>query len=421
VSATVVTAYARVNKADCFTGTVGSVEKNCAIENGNTDNGSSVTIYSRQALGQGSDMTIVVALNKTNELLFPGRVQKISYFIQDNFIYALAVAPLLIISTAWYRNGKDQAFNIFESYGVKYGPIKGLTPAQVGVLIDERADLRDIISEIMELARLRFIKINKLDKKGLFKKTDYQLVSLSPPKTSLTKFQSQLLSDLFESNLPAKAGKTKVLLSELKNKFYTKLPKLKKTLYEEVSTGGYFAGNPDKVRTKWAIILGLVSAVCLGLTILLMAIHSVSPLPIFILIASSAVSAVLVWKMPKRTAKGYRSYVEAKALARNLKSGKWRHKIYEKHLFLEEMLPIAMALGVVKQFTRDMADLGIEPPSYVNGISTAALYSSINNFEKTATKAVSAPSNNSSGWSGGSGFSGGSSGGGFGGGGGGSW
>jgi uncharacterized membrane protein len=100
--------------------------------------------------------------------------------------------------------------------------------------------------------------------------------------------------------------------------------------------------------------------------------------------------------------------------------GKWREEIMEKNLFLEEMLPLAISLGVVNKLANDMKDLGMEPPKYFEGVAINSFAHDLNNFNSVmATNLATTPSGNSS-WSGGSGFSGGS-GGGFGGGGGGSW
>ncbi len=91
------------------------------------------------------------------------------------------------------------------------------------------------------------------------------------------------------------------------------------------------------------------------------------------------------------------------------------------------MLPLAIALGVVKKLAKEMAVLNIEPPSYFVGVQVNTFAGDINRFSSQSTNTLlSSPGGKWSGkssWSGKSGFSGssGSSGGGFGGGGGGSW
>jgi uncharacterized membrane protein len=99
--------------------------------------------------------------------------------------------------------------------------------------------------------------------------------------------------------------------------------------------------------------------------------------------------------------------------------GQWRYAIAEKHLFLEEILPLAISLGVVNKLSRDMQGLQLEPPKYMGNLA----YADFGSFGTSVgrTLAFTPGSSGSGGWSGGSGFSGGGSGGGFGGGGGGSW
>jgi len=45
-----------------------------------------------------------------------------------------------------------------------------------------------------------------------------------------------------------------ILVSELKNKFYTNFDVLKKTLYEELIRKRYFLSNPETIRHKYVVI-----------------------------------------------------------------------------------------------------------------------------------------------------------------------
>jgi uncharacterized membrane protein len=136
------------------------------------------------------------------------------------------------------------------------------------------------------------------------------------------------------------------------------------------------------------------------------------------------ISFFFALSMPRRTAWGYSLKRQIVGLAWYLEKGKWRHEVSEKHLFIEEILPLAVTLGVVDKLTQDMKDLELSPPKYFAGTNMTTFGSDLGRFETTTTSSLlSTPGGKgSSSWSGGSGFSGGgSSGGGFGGGGGGSW
>lgn len=397
----------------------------------------------------GDDLTVVVALAKDNGLAFPGRAEKAWHTVLNSIPYFLATSPAIMMYWLWRREGRDVAVAPAADYSVKYGPVQGLTASELGVLIDERADVRDISAEIMNLARLGFVRIEKVKKKNLIGSTsDYALERLDKDTNSLSPFQKLLLEKLFDgaaldktlksiekfhSGAAKKDALTKlaglgkyVYISSLRRVFYKSLKELNEALYKDVTDKGLFDGNPTTVRTRYFFKTTFIAIMLLSVTKIVSNLSSsygveeLVPL-LFIFIASLVVAGIIARYMPRRTIKGRQLYLEAKGLANNLKKGKWRHEIYEKNLYLEEMLPTAIALGVVKEFSSKMKELGAEPPSYFTGVTTANLASSITSFDQTTKSALLTGANSrGSGWSGGSGFSGGG-GGGFGGGGGGSW
>lgn len=414
--AKVISDFGEITKIECF-GCQNSMSKNQAIFKG----------------GQG--LTIVAQINKNNQLKAPGSIEKIINFITGNWGYLVAVIPTLLMTIVWYKKGRDKKYltenffykpenkteknvNLFDRphLPLVYSPIKGLSPSEIGTILDQKIDIHDIVAEIVELARLGFLKIKKTEYKGVFgiKNTDYELIKLDKKTDNLNEFQNDLLLSLFEKN-------TKISVSELKNKFYKELPRLKSDMYKELNKKKISDGDWEKILSKW---LGLIMALNILIIVLLVWIFikntgNTGPMPIAIL--GVVVSIFLAVKMPRRTAWGYNLYQQIKGLKYYMEKGKWREEVMEKNLFLEEMLPLAISLGVVNKLAKDMKDLGLKPPEYFEGMIMSSFVHDLNNFNSVmATNLTTSPSGNSS-WSGGSGFSGGSSGGGFGGGGGGSW
>jgi len=259
--------------------------------------------------------------------------------------------------------------------------------------------------------------IEKIEKERLFGKGREYTFTKTKKFTdenveNLKGYQKVILEELF------KVHGNSIKLSDLKRKFYKSMSDVKEKLYEEMSSEGFFAGNPEKTRVKWFLIFAALEA----LAFFLLVSHiefNLRPLVIFIVF--SLVGVGLAYSMPSRTPKGYSLYRQIDGLKFYLKTGKWRYEHMEKNLFIEEILPLAIALRVVDKLASDMKELGMDPPKYFAGTTAAAFASDINHFYSTsASSLTSTPSGGSSGWSGGSGFSGGS-GGGFGGGGGGSW
>jgi hypothetical protein len=133
--------------------------------------------------------------------------------------------------TLWYRRGRDP--RVKSAVTVMYQPPEHnnvpLTPAEVGTLIDEKIDARDITSTIVGLAVKGYIKIEETVKEGLlFDSTDYYLSKVKERDAHLSPFEAELMKSLFSEAQPG------IHISDLKNKFYKNLPSLKDTLYGEL-------------------------------------------------------------------------------------------------------------------------------------------------------------------------------------------
>ena len=423
-TATISSDFADITKVDCFAGTVGTSIRSCKYE----FDEKSASFTSSVDTGVGSDFTVVVGLSSQNQFVFPSTLEQFFDFIYQYWGYFLTIIPLATMVIIWFKKGRDERYvseNIYYTPQVKstrrvgiferkhipfvYSPIKGLTPAEIGTLIDEKVDIHDVVAEITELARLGYLKMKKIDKKWIFGKNDYEFSKQKKDTDTLFAFQKDILDSLF-------ASEDIMLLSSLKYKFYKSLANIKKDLYGRMEKENYFFGNPDTVRTKWVFFV----AVMCGLIFAALSIYSNVTGQILVFVVGGVLGVVaflFAIKMPRRTPKGYALYRQIEGLRWYINKGAWRQEIAEKRLFLDEILPLAISLGVVKKLASDMKDLGFKPPEYMGNMATNSFASDMSNFEASASTAlVSSPSS-----SGGSGFSGGSSGGGGGGGGGGGW
>ena len=437
-TAVVISPYAPINQAICFAGTFGSQEKNCQLNFEKNKAFFETTTF----LGPGKDFTLVVGLDKVNQLHFPGPIQKIYIFFIDNWGYLIAFFPLLIMLYFWYTRGRDIRWaseNIYyppedqktkvvplfarEHLPMVYSPIKGLTPAQVGTIIDEKVDIQDVVAEIVELARLGYLEIRKIEKKKfLGKETDYLFIKKEKDPTPLKEYQKFLLESLFEKT----KSPNQIMLSELKNKFYLRLKTFKNKLYKNIVEEKLFFDNPEKTRIKWSLfaVFLLLGA---GFLDFLFVGSTFNRGPLFIFAPLAILTLLIAKKMPRRTPQGYAFFRQIIGLRWYLDKGKWREEIAEKNLFFEEILPLTICLGLVNKLTKEMAALGVEPPSYFVGFNARTFSSDFSHFcRQTRSILLSSPGGSWSGrssWSGSSGLSGGGgfSGGGFGGGGGGSW
>lgn len=431
--ALIVSPFAKITKIECYSGPVGGDDGLCEKELASE---AKAEFYYPVRISYGDNMTVAVALDQEGAIVFPSLGERVLKWVRDNFFVFLVPLPFLVMFFVWYKRGRDwmflspNIFNLDESQPKRlkpifyrhrmplaYEPLENLTPGEAGAILDEKLDNQDVVAEILDLARKKYLRITALEKKGFLKKEgDYLFTRLKEPDSGLPEHQKYLLEEIFDSKEEKK-------LSKLEGKFYTKMEKTKEMMVESITAKKLFTANMRKTRAG-AIGLGvLLNILALGLMIIgLMRTGSFWPILLF---GGQVLSSFfLAYNMPQKTAVGTNLMLQARGLKETIKRGKWREEIKEKNLFIEEIFPFAVAFGVVEKLAKDMEELNLKPPSYLEGYSVSQM--SFANFSRSFSTAAATglgyhPSSSS--WSGGSGFSGGggSSGGGGGGGGGGSW
>jgi uncharacterized membrane protein len=401
-----------------FTGTYGSKESECSYET--YDNGAK--FIAKRSFKPGEGLTIAFGWDK-GLVSPPASWKKFLWRInlQENWVFLLPIFSFLYMFDRWYRKGRDP--KVRESVTVMYEPPKfdnkPLIPAEVGTLIDEKLDPRDITSTIVGLAVKGYIKIEETKKEGLFfDKTDYYLRKVKETDATLSPFEIELMKSLFSGYLSG------VLVSDLKNKFYTNLAVLKKTLYGELIRRKYFLSSPEKVRNSYmAVGVFIILFACFAYALIAPSSLGKS---IFAGILTGIPVLAFARVMPAKTRAGASAYMDILGFQEFMnRAEKDRlERMGDKNLF-SKFLPYAIALGVTENWAKAFEGLYQDPPDwYVSpvGFRTFSPYAfthSLNSVTSNLSTAMfSAP--RSSGGGGGFG-GGGSSGGGFGGGGGGSW
>ncbi len=397
-------------RVKCFTGALGSTAQDCATSAEDSAASLSAT---------GQPLTVVVGWPK-GVVTKPDNYDQLRTAGATTGAFLLPLFWLLILNIGiplialgilfwyWMRHGRDPTGP--GTVIAQYDPPPGMTPGEMGVLIDETANHRDIIATMVDLAVRGYLTITEKEKNGLLglqKSKDYVLDKTAPKKADqpLRPHEQNMLASLFSTG-------DQVSLSELKGTFADDIKKIQSDLYTQVAADGYFLRNPQTVRTTF-LIIGVVVA---GLGFFTAAIGIFATIPIGVLLI------LFGFVMPQRTPKGVQAYWHAKGFKLFLeKAEKYRIHWQEKENIFESYLPYAMAFGVADKWTKAFAGLQQEPPQWYHGsggtFNTLLLWSALNNFSAVSAKSFAPPAA-----SGSSGFGGGGmSGGGFGGGGGGSW
>jgi uncharacterized membrane protein len=400
-----------------FEGGYGSKEE-CAFET--YDN--SGKFSAKRSLNMGEGLTLAFGWDK-GLVSPPSSWKKFLWAInpRENWIFLLPVFSFFYMANRWYQKGRDP--KVRESVVVMYEPPKfdnkPLIPAEVGALVDEKLDPRDITSSIVGLAVKGYIKIEEVKHEGLiFDKTDYYLRKVKGPDADVSSFERELM----ERVLPG--GSSGIRVSDLKNKFYVHLPELKKALYGELIRKKYFLSSPEKVRNSY-IAAGVVVIIFAVLAIVFLIPNAGVKSFVAGILTGIPVLAFAKF-MPAKTRAGASAYMDILGFEEFMKRAEKDRleRMADVNLF-SKFLPYAIALDVAENWAKAFEGIYQDPPDwYVSpvGFRTFSPYAFTHSLSSVTSSLGSAMFSAPRSSGGGGGFGGGGfSGGGFGGGGGGSW
>ncbi len=275
-----------------------------------------------------------------------GPVFDIGFFFLGVLI--LFGGPLLLY-VLWYLRGKDASPGIMAEYITE--PPDDLPPGAVGTLVDEKADMEDILATLVDLARRGAIHIEEVNEPGFFgigSGRDF-VYYLKDESIATKPYEKKLLQKIFGS-------RKKRELSDLKQQFYTVIPTLKKQLYDDVVQYGFFPRSPDKTR-KLYMGLGvavLIFSVIIGFLLLaLTSEYSGMAICPTISMIITAIGLVVVGRhMPRKTKTGAEAAARWLAFKRYLKNIEKYGSLEEAKEQFDKYLPYAIAFGIEKNYMR---------------------------------------------------------------------
>ncbi len=385
----------------CFTGPYGSSSQDCTSM---ASSSGSVVFASSDPMPLGDGLTLVLGFPK-GVVEKPDFLQQALWFLSDNWPISLPLVILSIMFFLWYTRGRDP--KVVSTIIPLYEPPSQLSAGEVGTVIDEKIDLKDISAAIIQLAVKGYIKIKEIETTKLFGKgRDYELQKLKEPNETLKGYEREIMKGIFD------LGPTRTV-SSLKNKFYLYLKTIKQSLYESLVENGFFPTNPEKVRQLYLVFSILVLP--LGVfTMVYMASYVAGTATILAGIVCIVVSRF----MPRKTKLGAETH-------KQILGFKWFLSVTETERLkfhnapakspkeFEQFLPYAMVLNVEKEWSEQFKEIYLAPPDWYVGSQGAAfgawyLASSLGSFSSDLNRAmVTAPQGTSVAGGGGSGFGGG--------------
>ena len=278
---------------DAWTGSFGAREKNFRKRrvDGRTIEFTAGPLRPREGI------TVEISM-PSDAVARPGWVKELSWWLVDNFPYAIFPATLAFCFFSWFLRGRDLPG--MGSIVVNYEAPDGLTPAEVGTLVDEKVDMRDISASIIDLAVRGYLKIEEVKSSSWFSSgSDYRFIKLKGPE-GLKSFEQKLFNKIF-------GNQDTVLLSDLQEKFFPVISQVRSELYRGLSKEHFFDGNPNTVRGAFLVLGLLLLAAVLGAACLIQVgvIGRVFPVPVIVAGVLSALVVVITSRvMPRKTRKG---------------------------------------------------------------------------------------------------------------------
>lgn len=427
----------------CYQGRSGSRE---ACLSAPTPNGA--TFATTRSLGESEQLTVVVGLPKgiVREPVptLERKPRTFEEFFAESPLAPVgaAVASVVVfgaLGLGWWRYGRDRRYaSVYyltdnpaeetrpllasDPIVVEYEPPERLRPAQLGLVLDERADALDVTATIVDLAVRGYLRIAEVERDGLlgeiaslFGSRDWELTRTERDDSDLLTYERTVLDGLFATGSP-------VRLSYLKTRFYTHLSKAQSRLYEDAMARGWFVRSPDKARAYWMLAGFGVMLAGGGALVLLGLALGAGLIAVPIIVGGVALTILANW-MPKRTAMGRETLRRTLGFRQYVATAETdRQAFNERQDLFSEYLPYAIVFKCVDKWARAFEGLDRAPD--VGYWYVGHSYLHMADFSRDLSgfsSAVSSTIASTPGGSGGSGFSGGSAGGGGGGGGGGSW
>jgi len=382
----------------CWSGQYGSQEKNCQIK-------AEKNIINFQS----KDFLTVAVKFPVGFIHPPSWKQEIIWLLEDNWLFFLPIISLILMSLLWYIKGREPKGR--GTIVVEFEPPDDLRPTEVGLLLDNKIQNKEITATIIDLAVRKYIKI--IEKKV----SRYELALLKKDfinDPQLKNYEKTILRKIFPPD------KEKIDINDLEDKFYRNLPIIIKEVTQDLVKNGYYQNNPSTIR-KISITFLIVFLI---IGILMIGTRGIGGLISFSL--SGLIIFIFGLKMINKSQKGIETLEKIEGFKLYIKTAeKYRIKFQENANIFERVLPYAIIFNLANKWAKVFKDIYKGSPSWyesqgksfnsINFISAVDAFNSKLEYN-ISSRPSSSPSSGS-----GSGGSSGFSGGGFGGGGGGSW
>jgi uncharacterized protein (TIGR04222 family) len=250
----------------------------------------------------------------------------------------VAVAGSLLVLVWWYTRGRDPQPVLAAEYLSELP--SDLPPGIVGTLLDEKADVQDVLATVIDLARRGFVTMEEIAGSGAL---DYLFRRVSNADLTRLRPYEKTVLDLVIPNEERQ-------LSTLKYKLYNHLTPIKNQLYQETVKEKLFPRSPDDVRTRWIVAGTLVLFAAFGLGLIafmfLIDLSFFLTLPFFGLGVVGAMIIGVAAAMPRKTRFGAEEAARWRAFKHYMQNLEKYTQVQEATAQFDRYLPYAIAFGI---------------------------------------------------------------------------
>lgn len=270
----------------------------------------------------------------------------------------LALGGPLGVYLLWYTRGRDPKVGDIPEYVTE--PPGDLPPGVLGTLIDERADMQDVVASIVDLARRGYLTIEESETQGFLGlgSTDFVFHKAKDNLSDLNDYEKKIMHGIFTGH------STERELSDLKNKFYTRLPDIQEDLYKQLVSHGFFKASPNSTRRRWiGIGIGVLAlAFVSGILLFPMATYAGALACLPLAVGVSGVAALVAGNfMPAKTREGAEAAERWKAFKNYLSRIDQLDDIKQSADLFERYLPYAIAFGMNQSFVHKFSTMTNTP------------------------------------------------------------
>lgn len=353
----------------------------------------------------------------------PSAVQQAGWFFSDNWPFGLPLLAFAAGGLFWWAYGRDPAAN--RSVKPEYAPPEGLLPAEAGTLVDEKAEPREVLATVVDLAVRGYLHVEQIT--TAFDEPDFMFKRLKPVggDPNLTQLELYVLAKLFNTDWVLNMR----LLSEIRRDYDNVFPPIRRQIYRLMVEHGLFPSSPENARRDWMIPGALLIVAAFFLPGWWPAWLDLYGIWLPVGIGASGL-VIIGWAraMSRRTLRGVHVLARVRGFQEFLERAEKDRLARMPADTLHRFLPWAIALGVSERWIFNFDGVKVDEPRWYTGsqpFSLSSYRSGLTNFSRSTTEAFTTSrtggfASGSSGFSSGGG-GGGSSGGGGGGGGGGTF